>query len=90
MFCLPLFQVYYKHRDYWPFVWCSRYISPHLASHVEQVLHWKPGAVGHLVIFKFKICAKFTFAIKKTCQQTLNFKGAEFFHFFISFSYSAR
>uniref|UniRef100_A0A672YIR8 Rubicon autophagy regulator n=1 Tax=Sphaeramia orbicularis TaxID=375764 RepID=A0A672YIR8_9TELE len=29
-------QVYYKHRDYWPFVWCVRYISPHLASHVEQ------------------------------------------------------
>uniref|UniRef100_A0A672ITM2 RUN domain-containing protein n=1 Tax=Salarias fasciatus TaxID=181472 RepID=A0A672ITM2_SALFA len=31
-------QVYYKQRDYWPFVWCVRYISPHLASHVEQVL----------------------------------------------------
>lgn len=30
-------QVYYKKRDYWPFVWCVRYISPHLASHVEQV-----------------------------------------------------
>lgn len=30
-------QVYYKQRDYWPFVWCVRYISPHLASHVEQV-----------------------------------------------------
>ena len=30
-------QVYYKQRDYWPFVWCIRYISPHLASHVEQV-----------------------------------------------------
>uniref|UniRef100_A0A8D0AYI8 Rubicon autophagy regulator n=1 Tax=Sander lucioperca TaxID=283035 RepID=A0A8D0AYI8_SANLU len=29
-------QVYYKQRDYWPFVWCVRYISPHLASHVEQ------------------------------------------------------
>lgn len=30
-------QVYYKQRDYWPFVWCVRYISPHLALHVEQV-----------------------------------------------------
>uniref|UniRef100_A0A3B4XFS4 RUN domain-containing protein n=1 Tax=Seriola lalandi dorsalis TaxID=1841481 RepID=A0A3B4XFS4_SERLL len=30
-------QVYYKQRDYWPFVWCVRYISPQLASHVEQV-----------------------------------------------------
>lgn len=30
-------QVYYKQRDYWPFVWCVRYVSPHLASHVEQV-----------------------------------------------------
>uniref|UniRef100_A0AAQ6AEV8 RUN domain-containing protein n=1 Tax=Amphiprion ocellaris TaxID=80972 RepID=A0AAQ6AEV8_AMPOC len=34
-------QVYYKQRDYWPFVWCVRYISPHLASHVEQV--WSVG-----------------------------------------------
>uniref|UniRef100_A0A3Q0S2J1 RUN domain-containing protein n=1 Tax=Amphilophus citrinellus TaxID=61819 RepID=A0A3Q0S2J1_AMPCI len=30
-------QVYYKQRNYWPFVWCVRFISPHLASHVEQV-----------------------------------------------------
>lgn len=30
-------QVYYKQRNYWPFVWCVRYISPQLASHVEQV-----------------------------------------------------
>ncbi|KAF7667223.1 hypothetical protein LDENG_00071970 [Lucifuga dentata] len=29
-------QVYYKQRDYWPFVWCICYISPHLATHVEQ------------------------------------------------------
>lgn len=36
-FWFPLVQVYYKQRDYWPFVWCIRYISPHLASHVEQV-----------------------------------------------------
>ncbi|KAM9761996.1 run domain Beclin-1-interacting and cysteine-rich domain-containing protein isoform 2-T2 [Menidia menidia] len=35
-------QVYYKHRDYWPFVWCVRYISPHLASHVEQFSHLEP------------------------------------------------
>lgn len=32
-----LLQVYFKRRDYWPFVWCVRYVSPHLASHVEQV-----------------------------------------------------
>eukprot|EP00063_Salmo_salar_P030490 XP_014005325.1 PREDICTED: run domain Beclin-1 interacting and cysteine-rich containing protein [Salmo salar] len=30
-------QVYYKQKDYWPFVWRVRYVSPHLASHVEQV-----------------------------------------------------
>ncbi|XP_041861410.1 run domain Beclin-1-interacting and cysteine-rich domain-containing protein isoform X2 [Melanotaenia boesemani] len=35
-------QVYYKQRDYWPFVWCVRYISPHLASHVEQFSHLVP------------------------------------------------
>ncbi|XP_031715454.1 run domain Beclin-1-interacting and cysteine-rich domain-containing protein isoform X2 [Anarrhichthys ocellatus] len=35
-------QVYYKQRDYWPFVWCVRYISPHLASHVEQFSHLEP------------------------------------------------
>ncbi|XP_034002645.1 run domain Beclin-1-interacting and cysteine-rich domain-containing protein isoform X1 [Trematomus bernacchii] len=35
-------QVYYKQRDYWPFVWCVRYISPHLASHVEQFGHLEP------------------------------------------------
>lgn len=35
-------QVYYKQRDYWPFVWCVRYISPHLASHVEQVCSNRP------------------------------------------------
>ncbi|KAM8888702.1 run domain Beclin-1-interacting and cysteine-rich domain-containing protein isoform 2-T2 [Synchiropus picturatus] len=35
-------QVYYKQRDYWPFVWCVRYISPHLASHVEQFRHLEP------------------------------------------------
>lgn len=35
-------QVYYKKRDYWPFVWCVRYISPHLASHVEQFSQLQP------------------------------------------------
>uniref|UniRef100_A0A3Q2Y656 RUN domain-containing protein n=1 Tax=Hippocampus comes TaxID=109280 RepID=A0A3Q2Y656_HIPCM len=35
-------QVYYKQRDYWPFVWCVRHISPHLASHVEQ-FHCTPS-----------------------------------------------
>ncbi|KAM8875923.1 run domain Beclin-1-interacting and cysteine-rich domain-containing protein isoform 2-T2 [Spinachia spinachia] len=35
-------QVYYKQRDYWPFVWCVRYISPHLASHVEQFSRMEP------------------------------------------------
>uniref|UniRef100_A0A8C4DXF0 Rubicon autophagy regulator n=1 Tax=Dicentrarchus labrax TaxID=13489 RepID=A0A8C4DXF0_DICLA len=35
-------QVYYKQRDYWPFVWCVRYISPHLASHVEQFSQLEP------------------------------------------------
>lgn len=35
-------QMYYKQRDYWPFVWCVRYISPHLAMHVEQFSHLEP------------------------------------------------
>ncbi|XP_047230516.1 run domain Beclin-1-interacting and cysteine-rich domain-containing protein isoform X4 [Girardinichthys multiradiatus] len=35
-------QVYYKQRDYWPFIWCVRYISPHLAMHVEQFSHLEP------------------------------------------------
>ncbi|XP_054907366.1 run domain Beclin-1-interacting and cysteine-rich domain-containing protein isoform X3 [Poeciliopsis prolifica] len=35
-------QMYYKQRDYWPFVWCVRYISPHLAMHVEQFNHMEP------------------------------------------------
>ncbi|XP_024134429.1 run domain Beclin-1-interacting and cysteine-rich domain-containing protein isoform X1 [Oryzias melastigma] len=35
-------QVYYKRRDYWQFVWCVRYISPHLASHVEQFSNLDP------------------------------------------------
>ncbi|KAM7013085.1 run domain Beclin-1-interacting and cysteine-rich domain-containing protein isoform 3-T3 [Tautogolabrus adspersus] len=39
-------QVYYKQRDYWPFVWCVRYISPNLASHVEQFSHLEPVVSG--------------------------------------------
>uniref|UniRef100_A0A1A8HQS7 KIAA0226 n=1 Tax=Nothobranchius kuhntae TaxID=321403 RepID=A0A1A8HQS7_NOTKU len=35
-------QVYYKQRDYWPFVWCVRYISPRLAPHVEQFSQLDP------------------------------------------------
>ncbi|XP_026200902.1 run domain Beclin-1-interacting and cysteine-rich domain-containing protein isoform X2 [Anabas testudineus] len=35
-------QVYYKQRDYWPYVWGVRYICPHLASHVEQFSHLEP------------------------------------------------
>ncbi|KAM9796540.1 run domain Beclin-1-interacting and cysteine-rich domain-containing protein isoform 3-T3 [Syngnathus typhle] len=35
-------QVYYRQRDYWPFVWCVRQISPHLASHVEQFSQLEP------------------------------------------------
>uniref|UniRef100_A0A672YIT3 Rubicon autophagy regulator n=1 Tax=Sphaeramia orbicularis TaxID=375764 RepID=A0A672YIT3_9TELE len=35
-------QVRRHSRDYWPFVWCVRYISPHLASHVEQFSRLEP------------------------------------------------
>ncbi|XP_077440145.1 run domain Beclin-1-interacting and cysteine-rich domain-containing protein isoform X3 [Vanacampus margaritifer] len=35
-------QVYYKQRDFWPFVWCVRHISPHLAAHVEQFSQLEP------------------------------------------------
>ncbi|XP_036377919.1 run domain Beclin-1-interacting and cysteine-rich domain-containing protein-like isoform X2 [Megalops cyprinoides] len=35
-------QVYCKQKDYWRFVWCVRYVSPHLASHVEQFSHLEP------------------------------------------------
>ncbi|XP_031642295.1 run domain Beclin-1-interacting and cysteine-rich domain-containing protein isoform X1 [Oncorhynchus kisutch] len=35
-------QVYYKQKDYWPFVCCVRHISPHLASHVEQFSKLEP------------------------------------------------
>ncbi|XP_048860373.1 run domain Beclin-1-interacting and cysteine-rich domain-containing protein-like isoform X1 [Brienomyrus brachyistius] len=34
--------VYCKQKDYWPFVWCVRYICPQLASHVEQFNHLEP------------------------------------------------
>uniref|UniRef100_A0A8C8GV95 RUN domain-containing protein n=1 Tax=Oncorhynchus tshawytscha TaxID=74940 RepID=A0A8C8GV95_ONCTS len=35
-------QVYYKQKDYWPFVCCVRHISPHLASHIEQFSKLEP------------------------------------------------
>ncbi|KAJ8418887.1 hypothetical protein AAFF_G00003860 [Aldrovandia affinis] len=35
-------QVYCKQKDYWRFVWCVRYISPHLAAHVEQFSQLEP------------------------------------------------
>ncbi|XP_030647387.1 run domain Beclin-1-interacting and cysteine-rich domain-containing protein [Chanos chanos] len=35
-------QVYYKQKDYWRFIWCVRYISPHLASNVEQFSQLEP------------------------------------------------
>ncbi|XP_072555871.1 run domain Beclin-1-interacting and cysteine-rich domain-containing protein-like isoform X2 [Paramormyrops kingsleyae] len=34
--------VHSKQKDYWPFVWCVRYICPQLASHVEQFNHLEP------------------------------------------------
>ncbi|XP_056132156.1 run domain Beclin-1-interacting and cysteine-rich domain-containing protein isoform X2 [Lampris incognitus] len=39
-------QVYYKQKDYWAFVWCVRFISPHLASHVEQFNLLEPVLSG--------------------------------------------
>lgn len=35
-------QVCCKQKDYWRFVWCVRYISPHLAFHVEQFSQLEP------------------------------------------------
>ncbi len=35
--CYFVLQIYYKQKDYWRFVWCVRYLCPHLACHVEQV-----------------------------------------------------
>ncbi|XP_062412404.1 run domain Beclin-1-interacting and cysteine-rich domain-containing protein [Sardina pilchardus] len=35
-------QVFNKQKDYWRFVWCVRYISPHLAAHVEQFSQMEP------------------------------------------------
>ncbi|XP_051549998.1 run domain Beclin-1-interacting and cysteine-rich domain-containing protein-like isoform X2 [Myxocyprinus asiaticus] len=35
-------QVYYKQKDYWRFVWCVRYLCPHLARHVEQFSQLEP------------------------------------------------
>ncbi|XP_072294007.1 run domain Beclin-1-interacting and cysteine-rich domain-containing protein isoform X2 [Eucyclogobius newberryi] len=31
-------QVYYRQKDYWPFVSCVRFICPNLAAHVEQFM----------------------------------------------------
>ncbi|XP_067251911.1 run domain Beclin-1-interacting and cysteine-rich domain-containing protein isoform X2 [Chanodichthys erythropterus] len=35
-------QIYYKQKDYWRFVWCVRYLCPHLARHVEQFSQLEP------------------------------------------------
>uniref|UniRef100_A0A8C2J266 Rubicon autophagy regulator n=1 Tax=Cyprinus carpio TaxID=7962 RepID=A0A8C2J266_CYPCA len=35
-------QTYYKQKDYWRFVWCVRYLCPHLARHVEQFSQLEP------------------------------------------------
>ncbi|KAG1941973.1 run domain Beclin-1-interacting and cysteine-rich domain-containing protein [Pimephales promelas] len=35
-------QLYYKQKDYWRFVWCVRYLCPHLARHVEQFSQLEP------------------------------------------------
>ncbi|XP_051977277.1 run domain Beclin-1-interacting and cysteine-rich domain-containing protein isoform X1 [Xyrauchen texanus] len=35
-------QVYYKQKDYWRFVWCVRYLCPHLARNVEQFSQLEP------------------------------------------------
>ncbi|XP_066565179.1 run domain Beclin-1-interacting and cysteine-rich domain-containing protein isoform X2 [Amia ocellicauda] len=35
-------QVYCKQKDYWPFVWCVRLISPQLAVHVQKFNQLEP------------------------------------------------
>ncbi|XP_016109676.1 run domain Beclin-1-interacting and cysteine-rich domain-containing protein-like isoform X2 [Sinocyclocheilus grahami] len=35
-------QIYCKQKDYWRFVWCVRYLCPHLARHVEQFSQLEP------------------------------------------------
>lgn len=35
-------QLYYRQKDYWQFVWCLRFVSPALASHVEQFSQMGP------------------------------------------------
>uniref|UniRef100_A0A672MYP8 Uncharacterized protein n=1 Tax=Sinocyclocheilus grahami TaxID=75366 RepID=A0A672MYP8_SINGR len=40
-------QTYYKQKDYWRFVWCVRYLCPHLARHVEQVFV-SPVNISHM------------------------------------------
>ncbi|XP_067272537.1 run domain Beclin-1-interacting and cysteine-rich domain-containing protein isoform X2 [Pseudorasbora parva] len=39
-------QIYYKQKDYWRFVWCVRYLCPHLARHVEQFSQLEPVLSG--------------------------------------------
>ncbi|KAA0712461.1 Run domain [Triplophysa tibetana] len=44
-------QVYYKQKDYWRFVWCVRYLCPHLACHVEQFSQLEPVLTGGMHYF---------------------------------------
>ncbi|KAG9343397.1 hypothetical protein JZ751_014378 [Albula glossodonta] len=39
-------QVFCKQKDYWPFVWRVRHVSPQLAAHVEQFSKLEPAANG--------------------------------------------
>ncbi|XP_064195070.1 run domain Beclin-1-interacting and cysteine-rich domain-containing protein-like isoform X2 [Anguilla rostrata] len=41
-------QVFCKQKDYWPFVWCVRHVSPHLAPHVEQFNKLEPVVTGRV------------------------------------------
>ncbi|XP_056613929.1 run domain Beclin-1-interacting and cysteine-rich domain-containing protein isoform X2 [Triplophysa dalaica] len=44
-------QVYYKQKDYWRFVWCVRYLCPHLARHVEQFSQLEPVLTSGMQCF---------------------------------------
>uniref|UniRef100_A0A9J7YQ41 Rubicon autophagy regulator n=2 Tax=Cyprinus carpio TaxID=7962 RepID=A0A9J7YQ41_CYPCA len=44
-------QVYYKQKDYWRFVWCVRYLCPHLARHVEQFSQLEPVLISGVQSF---------------------------------------
>lgn len=39
-------QVYYRQKDYWPYVSCVRFICPNLAAHVEQFIRLEPEING--------------------------------------------